>query len=128
FLRIKVANTVKALLRDPRQESYTNILQTTSKLALSTYFILLAAGFVSFFIFEYNGSLYEHPTLFGKITTSFFSGSVTPRTSGFNTVDITMLSLPMVMIYLLLMYIGASPGSTGGGIKTTVAAVAFLNM
>src|SRR5690606_32483630 len=58
---------------------------------------------------------------------SFF-GSVTPRTVGFNTVDIANLSLPIIMIYLVLMYIGASPGSTGGGIKTTVAAVAFLNM
>jgi Trk-type K+ transport system membrane component len=38
------------------------------------------------------------------------------------------MTLPTVMVYLLLMYIGASPGSTGGGIKTTVAAVAFLNM
>jgi trk system potassium uptake protein TrkH len=128
FLRIKVSNTVKAFLRDPRQEHYTNILQATSKLALSTYFILVLAGFVTFFIFEYNHTLQEHATLFGKITTSFFAGSATPRTSGFNTIDITMLSLPTVMIYLLLMYIGTSPGSTGGGIKTTVAAVAFLNM
>jgi Trk-type K+ transport system membrane component len=72
--------------------------------------------------------LNEHNTVFGKITTSFFAGSVTPRTSGFNTVDVALLSLPMLMIYLLLMWIGASPGSTGGGIKTTVAAVAFLNM
>jgi trk system potassium uptake protein len=128
YLRIKVANTVKTLLRDPNRESYTNILQTTSKLALSTYFILMLGGFVTFFLFEYNGALHEHSSLYGKITTSFFSGTATPRTAGFNTVDITMLSLPTVMIYLLLMYIGASPGSTGGGIKTTVAAVAFLNM
>ena len=128
FLRIKVMNAVKGIFRNPLEESYTNILQTTSRLALITYFILLLAGSISFFLFEYNHSLHEHGTLFGKITTSFFAGSVGPRTSGFTTVDITMLSLPTLMIYLLLMYIGASPGSTGGGIKTTVAAVAFLNM
>jgi Trk-type K+ transport system membrane component len=38
------------------------------------------------------------------------------------------MALPTIMIYLLLMWIGASPGSTGGGIKTTTAGVAFLNM
>ncbi len=128
FLRIKVTNVVKRLLKNPAKETYTNVLQATSRLALVTYFILLLAGFVLFFIFEYNDTLREHDTFFGKITTSFFSGSISPRTSGFNTVTVTALSLPTIMVYLLLMWIGASPGSTGGGIKTTVAAVAFLNM
>lgn len=127
WLRIKVTNAVKTFFGDARQESYTNILQTTSRLALSTYFILLTAGFVAFLVFEYNHTLREHPGIIGKITTSFF-GSVTPRTAGFNTIDLSMLSLPTIMVYFLLMFIGASPGSTGGGIKTTVAAVAFLNM
>jgi trk system potassium uptake protein TrkH len=127
FLRIKVANTVKQFLKDPEQESYTNILHVTARLSLTTYFILMVTGFVAYFAFEYNSTLHEHTSWFGRITTSFF-GSITPRTAGFNTVDLTQLSLPMLMIYFLLMLIGASPGSTGGGIKTTVAAVAFLNM
>lgn len=127
FLRIKVTNAIKKLLKDPQTETYTNILQSTARLSLTTYFILLGFGFVAFFIFEYNHTLHEHTTMFGKITTSFF-GSVSPRTAGFNTVDMLQLALPTVMIYFLLMFIGASPGSTGGGIKTTVAAVAFLNM
>lgn len=127
FLRIKSTNAVKRLLKDPDRENYTNILQATARLALTTYFILLVVGFIAYFIFEYNYTLRDHSTVFGKITTSFF-GSVTPRTAGFNTVDLLQFSLPTMMIYLLLMLIGASPGSTGGGIKTTVAAVAFLNM
>lgn len=127
FVRIKILNFVKRLLKDPQRESYTNILHVTARLSLATYFILMAIGFVTYFLFEYRHTLQEHATLFGKVTTSFF-GSVTPRTAGFNTVNLVQLSLPTVMIYLLLMFIGASPGSTGGGIKTTVAAVAFLNM
>jgi potassium uptake TrkH family protein len=127
FLRVKSTNLVKRLLKDPDVENYTNVLQATAKLSLTTYFILVLAGFVTYFLFEFNSTLREHPTIFGKITTSFF-GSITPRTAGFNSVDLGALSLPTVMIYLLLMWIGASPGSTGGGIKTTVAAVAFLNM
>src|SRR5690606_38241577 len=102
--------------------------QATSRLALTTYFILLVVGFVMFFLFEYDDVLREHNTIFGKVTTSFFSGSISPRTSGFNTVDITRLSLPTLMIYLLLMCIGASPGPAGGGSKTTLAAVAYVNM
>ena len=127
YFRVKITNNLKGLMGNPERENYTNVLQATSKLSLATYFILLAAGFVTYFIFEMNHTLLAHPTTFGKVTTSFF-GSLTPRTAGFNTVDLADFSLPTIMIYLLLMLIGASPGSTGGGIKTTVAAVAFLNM
>lgn len=127
FLRIKISNFVKRLYNEQELEVFTNILPASSKLALGTTGILLVAGFVSYFIFEFNATLRPHDTMWGKITTSIF-GSVTPRTAGFNTVDLTMMQLPTVMIYLLLMWIGASPGSTGGGIKTTVAAIAFLNM
>lgn len=127
FLRIKVGNSIRAILGDRRKENYTNVLQATAKLALVTYFILLSFGFAAYFLFEYDATLQSHSTAFGKITTSFF-GSVTPRTAGFNTVDLAALSFPTLLIYLLLMFIGASPGSTGGGLKTTVVAVAFLNM
>jgi trk system potassium uptake protein len=127
YFRIKITNNIKRLMGNPERESYTNILQATAKLSLTTYFILLLAGFVTYFIFEFNYTLLQHPSVFGKITTSFF-GSVTPRTAGYNTVDMIDFSLPTIMMYLLLMFIGASPGSTGGGIKTTVAAVAYLNM
>lgn len=127
FIRIKVTNTLKRALNNPQRETYTNILQATAKLSLAAYAILLLVGFITYFIFEYNATLHEHTSFFGKVTTSFF-GSVTPRTAGFNTVNLNMLTLPMLLMYLLLMLIGASPGSTGGGIKTTVAAVAFINM
>lgn len=127
FFRIRIINLIRSILGKPEREVYTNVLQATGKLALTTYTILLVAGFVMYFIFEINHTLAEHQGVFGKLTTSFF-GSVTPRTAGFNTVDLAKFSLPTIMIYLLLMLIGASPGSTGGGIKTTVAAVAFLNM
>jgi trk system potassium uptake protein TrkH len=89
--------------------------------------ILLVVGTALYFGLEYNASLREHPSTIGKIVTSIF-GSVTPRTAGFNTINLQALTLPTIMIYLLLMWIGASPSSTGGGIKTTTIAVAFLNL
>ena len=114
-------------MKIPQKEYFAHIIHTSSRLALATTFILLAFGLVAYFVFERNATLTEHTSVTGKFVTSLF-GSVTPRTAGFNTVNMTQLTFPTVMIYLLLMYIGASPGSTGGGIKTTVAAVAFLNM
>jgi Trk-type K+ transport system membrane component len=127
FFRIKIANLIKRIVGVQNQEVFTNILPASSRLALVTTLILVLGGFIAYLIFEYHATLLPHETAWGKITTSFF-GSVTPRTAGFNTVDLTKMTLPTVMVYLLLMWIGASPASTGGGIKTTVAAVAFLNM
>ena len=103
------------------------VLTFTSRIAIITTAILLVFGFAAYFVLEYNNSLAEHPTLYGKLVTAFFAGS-TPRTAGYNTVDMTTLSLPVVLIIILLMWIGGSPGSTAGGIRTTTFAVATLNI
>jgi len=58
----------------------------------------------------------------GRVLAAFFQ-SVTPRTAGFNTVDIGSLREPTLMLLVILMFIGASPGGTGGGIKTTTFVV-----
>lgn len=96
-----------------------------TKLVMYTTGILLVVGTLIYWFFEQESSLKGLST-YGKIVTSFF-GSVTPRTAGFNTVDMTTLAVPTILFYLILMWIGASPGSTGGGIKTTTFAVAILN-
>lgn len=54
--------------------------------------------------------------------------SVTPRTAGFNTVSMEMLAKPTILVLIFLMWIGASPVSTGGGIKTSTFTIAFLNV
>jgi len=58
---------------------------------------------------------------------SFFFGSVTTRTAGFNTTDTAALSIPTSLMFIILMWIGASPASTGGGIKTSTFAIAIMN-
>lgn len=101
------------------------LLNINSRVALITTFSLFIFGFFTFFIFEYNYSLENH-SLWGKIVESIF-GTVTPRTAGFNTIDMTHMNYSTIMIYFLLMWIGASPSSTGGGIKTNTFAVAVMN-
>jgi potassium uptake TrkH family protein len=103
------------------------IINLNTRIVFYTTAILLVSGTVLFFIFERNGVLVEHETLWGKITTSFF-GSVTPRTAGFNTVDMSALAAPTLLITIFLMWVGASPASTGGGIKTSSIAIAVLNI
>lgn len=101
------------------------VINLNSRIVIITSLILLIVGTVVIFFFEYNNSLADHNT-FGKIVTALFTAS-TPRTAGFNTVDITNLRFSTIMLLFLLMWIGASPASTGGGIKTNTFAIATLN-
>jgi Trk-type K+ transport system membrane component len=102
------------------------IINVNTKIVLLTSAALTVAGTALYYVMEYNSTMREH-TGIGKFVTALFGG-VTPRTAGFNTVDMTQLTMPLVLIYLLLMWIGASPGSTGGGIKTTTFSLALLNI
>jgi Trk-type K+ transport system membrane component len=101
------------------------VINLNSRIVLITTGILLILGSTVFFAFEYHNSLAEH-TFGGKIITSIFSAA-TPRTAGFNTVDTSALHFSTIMLIFLLMWIGASPASTGGGIKTSTFAIATLN-
>ncbi|PTX42215.1 potassium uptake TrkH family protein [Christiangramia gaetbulicola] len=101
------------------------VINLNTRIVILTTFVLLGVGTIGFYAFEYNNTLAEH-NWFGKIVTAFFSAA-TPRTAGFNVVDITALNLSTLMMIFLLMWIGASPASTGGGIKTSTIAVATLN-
>lgn len=105
-----------------KTQSWKKLLVNT-RLVLYVTLILLIGGTVMFMLFEYRNTLNEH-SFSGKLVTAFFQ-SVTTRTAGFNTVDFSSISGPTLLVCLLLMFVGASPGSTGGGIKTTTIAVAF---
>lgn len=99
-----------------------------TKVVLITTACLILGGAALFFIFEHNNPGTMKPlSLKGKILTSFFA-SITPRTAGFNTLDTTRMTMPSKLITILLMYIGASPGSTGGGIKTSTFAVLVMTV
>jgi trk system potassium uptake protein TrkH len=84
---------------------------------------LVIGGTIIYYLFESENSLKGNDNI-QKIIISFF-GSVSSRTAGFNISDLTLWSYPTVFLMILLMWIGASPGSTGGGIKTTTFALAF---
>jgi trk system potassium uptake protein TrkH len=92
-----------------------------SKIVLRTTILLIVAGTVFILLYEGNKSLFEY-SFFDKLSLSFFQ-AVTPRTAGFNTITISLFSPLTLVLLMLFMFIGASPGGTGGGIKTTTFAV-----
>ncbi|MCP2727363.1 TrkH family potassium uptake protein [Limnofasciculus baicalensis] len=99
------------------------IFSLNFKVATSTTLFLLIAGTIGFFIIELR-----NPDTFGslnfkdKLLVAWFQ-SVTPRTAGFNTIDIGKMTTAGLFLTIALMFIGASPGGTGGGIKTTTMRV-----
>lgn len=95
----------------------------TSKLALFISIILTLVGMGLFLLLEYrNPNTIGEMSLFHKVIASFFQ-SVTTRTAGFNSVPMGDLNPGTIFLFCILMFIGASPGSTGGGIKTTTFGV-----
>jgi len=96
-----------------------------AKIALYFSVILVVLGTLAFAALEWNGTL-AGMSGFGKFTTAVFQ-SVT-RTSGFNTVDIGAVGMPMLFLLLVLMFIGASSSSTGGGIKTSTLAIVLADV
>ena len=92
-------------------------LSIHAKVVLMMTGILILGGAALFYLFEMHYMVKDMPLSTG-ILASFFH-SVSSRTSGFNTVDISRLTNATLLLLIILMFIGASPGSTGGGIKTT---------
>lgn len=92
-----------------------------SKVILTTTALLIVVPTVFFFFIDFNHYPFEK-----RVLASLFQ-AITPRTAGFNTVDLTLLSGAGQIIIIALMLIGGSPGSTAGGMKTTTLAVLFAN-
>jgi len=95
----------------------------SSNIVIFMTVLLIVAGAVLYYLFESGNSL-KGSDNGRKIIISFFA-SISARTAGFNMTDISLWGYPTVFMMIFLMWIGASPGSTGGGIKTTTFALAF---
>jgi trk system potassium uptake protein TrkH len=101
-------------------------LSTHTKLVLGTSIYLIVFGMLGILLFEYNN--YKGLWLYSwseRVLTAFFT-SVSSRTAGFNTIDLSGFTDATLSLVSSIMFIGASPGSTGGGIKTTTFAVIML--
>lgn len=103
--------------RENAEEGVRTTLSLHTKIVLTTSIILIALGTISFFFLEQHNTI-KGFSLINKISNAIFM-STTTRTAGFNSINMSQLSLPTLFIIIILMFIGASPNSTGSGIKTT---------
>ena len=99
-------------------------LTVHSRLVLATTGVLLVLGTALYLVFEARETLADLG-LVDRLANAFFM-AVTPRTAGFNAVDYDALSNPSVLLTIALMWVGGSPGSTAGGVKTTTVALIAL--
>ncbi len=102
------------------------LIKINSRITLITTVSISVVAVLLFYAFEYQNTLADHNG-FGKFVTALFAAT-TPRTAGFNTIDFANMLLPSTLLIILLMWIGASPASTGGGIKTSTFAIAIMNI
>jgi Trk-type K+ transport system membrane component len=111
-------------LRERMKQPWKQIGFAT-KIALYFSLALVLLGSVAYFFLEQDGTL-KGMSLWGQITTSVFQSAT--RTSGFNTVDIGSVGIPMLFMITILMFIGSSSSSTGGGIKTSTLAIVLADV
>lgn len=125
YIRHLVIKWVYRLFRNSRGYSRPWVINLNTRIVLITTGILITLSTLFTFLIEYNNTLAVHD-FGGKLVTAFFNATTT-RTAGFNSINMADMHLATIMIFILMMWIGASPASTGGGIKTSTVAVAFLN-
>ena len=117
-----------AVLQDFKHNRSFRKLRLHSKLVITFTAILLFGGTLIVLLVEWSNPATLGPmNFFQKLQAAFFQ-SVTLRTAGFNTIDQASLLPATKMISVILMFIGASPASTGGGVKTSTMAVLCLNV
>lgn len=103
-------------------------LSVSTKLAITISFFLISVGTIFIFLVEYkNPQSIGNLSLADKFMSSFFQ-SVSTRTAGFQTINLGFLKTPTIIFFIFLMFVGASPGSTGGGIKTTTLGIMILGI
>jgi trk system potassium uptake protein TrkH len=107
----------------PRRTAFRRLPEHV-RIVLMTTGVLLVLGCVAILALDGDGMLSGLSP--GERVTAAFFQSVSARTAGFNTVDIAAVGRATMLVFLVLMFIGASPGGTGGGIKTTTFALVLL--
>ena len=125
-LGFPVIYDVKEYFKKRRQKHQVARLKLQTRIVLVSSILLIVVGSVLFFLLERTNTL-QGLDLYQQITVSVFQ-AITPRTAGFNTWDIATFSPLTLFIMIILMFIGASPGSTGGGIKTTTFSVIWMSI
>jgi trk system potassium uptake protein TrkH len=114
------------LIRDRLQQRKERIfLPLNFKIVISTTLFLLVGGTLAIFLVEFDNPATLAPLAWGeKLLVAWFQ-AIVPRTAGFNSIDYSQMTTAGLFITIALMFVGASPGGTGGGIKTTTFRILY---
>ncbi|HLT87874.1 MAG TPA: potassium transporter TrkG [Sphingobacterium sp.] len=127
FLKQKAKQLVyKLFLRQPFIHK-PQVFSFNTRFILLCNAIVLVLGTASYYILEQRHTLTDDSSLVGDWVTSFFMAN-SARTAGFDSVNINFVATPTLIMMVTLMWMGASPGSTGGGVKITTVALAIMNI
>lgn len=118
-----VINETYIIIKKFRNYKMHQRLSVHSKLVIRTTVVLVLIGTIVFFVSE---NWDESFRISDKLVISLFQAVTAQTTDGYNTVDISKISSASLFMLMVLMFIGASPGSTGGGIKTTTLGTIYL--
>ncbi len=119
-----LVNLTRSFKRENRRRKWGDRLNINTKIVLLTTAVLLTGGAILFFFTDLSSPLLGD-NLAEKLYNSIFL-SITSRTAGFNTIAMESITPAAALLVIALMWVGASPNSTGGGIKTSTFAVAFM--
>lgn len=108
-----------------RNKLHFRLYRLHTKMVLVTTVALLVFPAIYFFFLEFGRDVWNFQTTGERLLASLFQ-TITPRTAGFNTIDLTKIAEPALFIIIFLMVTGGSPGSTAGGYKTTTLATLIL--
>jgi len=115
-----------SVIMDTGRNRKWNRFSLHTKLVLVITIALIIVGALAFLILEYNNPNTIGNQTFGEKLLSSLFASVVPRTAGFNSIDVGSMEQSSVFLTIILMFIGGSPGSTAGGIKTATFGVIAL--
>lgn len=127
YIKSQIEALIQAVINKKRFKHKAQQFSFNTKFIVLCNIIVLLLATVSYYLMEQNYTLTEDKSTVGEWVTSFFMANAS-RSAGFNSVDINFLNIPTLIMITTLMWIGVAPGSTGGGIKVTTLALAFLNI
>jgi len=127
YFRAKIKGWISRYILKKTPKYKAQVFRYNSKFILTCNIIVIVLATVSYFLMERRYSLVVDKSVFGEWVTTFFMAN-SSRSAGFNSIDLNFVSIPTLIMITTLMWIGASPGSTGGGVKVTTVAIALMNI
>lgn len=127
FGRHKIKGLVHRIILQKPYAHKPQVFTFNSRFVLLCNAIVVLIATSAYFFMERDSTLLDDRTIAGEWVTSFFMAN-SSRSAGFNSVNVNFVTAPTLIMIVLLMWVGSSPGSTGGGVKVTTVAVALLNI